>query len=100
MFPQRTRLTVGLAVLVALVIAAIVVGGPAALVMGPVLLAALPFLVGLYPGERLLHRLARARRVRASGAPAARAPRAPRTLGRRLTPLASHGASRAPPALA
>lgn len=99
MFPQRIRLTAGLAVMIALVIAAIVLAGPAALIMGPALLAAVPFLLGLYPGERLLRRLAARRRVHPR-APSRTLLRAPRTLGRRLRPLAAHGASRAPPALA
>ena len=99
MFPQRTRLTVGLAAMVALVLVAILVGGPAALIMGPALLAALPFLVGRYPGERLLARLAATGRT-PRRVPARATVRPPGTLGRRLSPLAARGASRAPPALA
>lgn len=84
--------------MIALFVVAILVAGPAALVLGPALLSAVPFLFGRYPGERLLQRLAagppRPRRL-----PARAALRAPRSLGGRLSPLASRGASRAPPAL-
>lgn len=95
--PGRTRLTLGLVALLALLAAAVVVGGPGALLMGPALVAALPLLLGRYPGEALLRRLAgdplAPRRPRAT----ASLPRAPRTLGRRPAPLAARGASRAPP---
>ncbi len=85
--------------MIALFLAAILVAGPAALILGPALLAAVPFLFGRYPGERLLHRLA-ARPARPRRAPVRPALRAPRSLGARRSPLASRGASRAPPALA
>lgn len=96
----RLRLTLGLALFLAVAVAAIAVGGPAALVLGPAVVLALPFLVDRYPGEAVLGRLARRRAPRRRTADAPRRPRAPRTLGRRLAPLASFGASRAPPALA
>lgn len=85
--------------MIALLVAAIVVAGPAALMLTPALLAAVPLVLGRYPGERLLHRLARGPAV-AGRTPARVSLRAPRSLGRRLRPLASLGASRAPPALA
>lgn len=94
----RIRLTLGLILLVALVAAAIVVGGPAALVLTPALVLALPFLVDRYPGERLLAAVRR-RDVRRPRDEVARLPRAPRALGSRRAPLARLGASRAPPAL-
>lgn len=92
-------MTLGLAAMIALFVAAILVAGPAALILGPALLAAVPFLFGRYPGERLLRRLA-ARHGGPRRAPARAVLRAPRSLGVRLSPLASRGASRAPPALA
>ena len=95
----RLPLTLGVALFVALAVAAIVAGGPAALVLGPALVLALPFLTDRYPGEDVLVRLAgRPAPRRLADVP--RRPRAPRVLGRRLGPLASSGASRAPPALA
>lgn len=94
----RLRLTLGLAVFLAVAVAAIAAGGPAALVLGPVVLLALPFLLDRYPGEDVLARLARRPAPRRATI-AVRRPRAPRALGRRLAPLASSGASRAPPVL-
>lgn len=97
MTPGRTRLTLGLAALLALLAAAILVGGPGALLMGPALVAALPLLLGRYPGETVLQRLADAARAPRRRRSTASLPRAPRALGRRLAPLAARGASRAPP---
>lgn len=66
------------------------------LMLAPALLAALPLLLGRYPGEELLARMAR--RAPAASPPQRLLPRrAPRRLGRRLSPLAAVGASRAPP---
>ena len=85
--------------MIALLVAAILIAGPGALLLCPALLAAVPFLFGRYPGAELLDRLAA--RPRPRRAPLARAAlRAPGTLGLRRSPLASRGACRAPPALA
>lgn len=83
--------------MLALLVAAILVGGPGALLMAPALLGVLPLLLGRYPGEALLRRLTGDAPSRPIRRAPARLPRAPRSLGRRPAPLAARGASRAPP---
>lgn len=93
--PPRSRLAC--LALIAVAGALLVFAPPAVgLMLAPALLAALPLLLGRYPGEELLARLSRRAPV-ASRPRRLLAPRAPRRLGRRLRPLAAVGASRAPP---
>lgn len=86
---------------VALLAAAATGTGHAALALAPALLVALPLLLGRYPGERTIHRIA-ARRAGADRPQVLRRvlPRAPRSIVRRPRLLATLSASRAPPALA
>ena len=84
------------ALLVAVAVATIVGAPMIGLLLLPVFLLALLLLLGRYPGEELLVRLAG--RGRTPSRPSRlRLPRAPRLLGRRFAPLATLGASRAPP---
>jgi hypothetical protein len=87
--------------LVALCIAAVAIlaGTSVALELAPAALLVVALLLGRYPGERVIHRLA----GRVAPAPVACSialPRAPRSLGARLTALAVPGTGRAPPAAA
>jgi hypothetical protein len=87
-----------LTVLVALVLgAAAVLDASATLMLAPAVLLALPLLLGRYPGERLIHHLARREGPRLA-ARCAPVPRAPRSLGARVAALAAPGSGRAPPA--
>lgn len=86
-------------VLAAAIVVAALACGSVGLLLMPALLLAVPLVLGRYPGEELIARLARARHRAGPVRPARRIPmpRAPRRLGRRLAPLAATGASRAPP---
>lgn len=79
--------------------AAIFAGASVALMLAPILALAVPLLLGRYPGEDVIRRLAR-REPTVRCPPRVLSKRAPRSLGRRLAPLALAGASRAPPARA
>jgi hypothetical protein len=94
----RARLTLAVLAFAGLLALAIAFGGAGALLMAPALLAAVPFLLGRYPGEALLQRL-RSRPARRHAPVPRRLPRAARGGFLRPSPLASRGASRAPPAL-
>lgn len=85
---------------VALLAAAATGLGHAALALAPALLVALPPLLGHYPGERTIERIA-ARRTGAGRPHVQRRvlPRAPLSLVRRPQLLATLSASRAPPAV-
>ncbi len=71
-------------------------GGGVALLLAPVALLAIVLPFGRYPGENVLHRIARRAAVRR---PTVRAlpPRAPRSLGSTLSALAVPGSERGPP---
>ena len=96
MRPAGTRRLPALLALAAAIVVAVVVCGPVGLLLLPALLLGAALLLGRYPGEDLIVRLAR--HPRPARAPwRSPAPRAPRSLGARLAPLAALGASRAPP---
>ena len=85
-------------VLLAVAVAA-VADTSVALVLAPAAVLALPLLFRRYPGERVIHRLAR--RVAPARAPRSVAvPRGPRLLGALVAGLAVPGSGRAPPAAA
>jgi hypothetical protein len=86
-----------LAIALVAVTVALAVGTSAALVLAPAALLALPLLFKRYPGERVIHRLAR-RAPLTRSARRVLLPRAPRSLGARVPALAAPGAGRAPPA--
>ncbi len=94
------RLHLALRLLVVVLLAAAVAavaGTSVALELAPAALLVLLLVFRRYPGERVIHRLAR----RVAVAPAARSvvlPRAPRSLGARVGALAVPGSGRAPPA--
>jgi hypothetical protein len=67
--------------------------------LAPAALLVLPLLFRRYPGERVIHRLAR-RVAAVRAARSALLPRAPRSLGARVAALAAPGSGRAPPAVA
>jgi hypothetical protein len=98
---RSTRLRQALQLLLCLIVAAVLIavaGVTAALLLAPAAVLTMTLLFGRYPGERVIHRLAR-RPARVRATRSATAPRAPRTLGARLSVLAVPGAGRAPPAL-
>lgn len=96
--PRRSpRTWRGAALLVAVAVVTICCAPVVGLLLLPVFLLALLLLLGRYPGEELLNRLACRGRTVPRRASRRRLPRAPRSLGRRLAPLATLGASRAPP---
>jgi hypothetical protein len=96
-YTARPHLALRLLAVVLLAVAVVAFAGTSvALALAPAALLALPLLFGRYPGERVIHRLARpvvlaraARRI---------VPRAPRLLGARVAALALPGSGRAPPA--
>jgi hypothetical protein len=92
----RPALKVSLCLLLTVVLIA-AAGVTAALVLAPAALLTLTLLFGRYPGERVIHRLAR-RPVVARAGRSVTVSRAPRALGARLSALAVPGAGRAPPA--
>jgi hypothetical protein len=97
----RLQPALRLLLLVAVAVALIALAGAgAALVLAPAGLLLVPLLLGRFPGERVIRRLARrsapVRRTLSVAAPS----RAPRALGSRLAGLAVPGAGRAPPAAA
>lgn len=96
----RTHLVLAALATIALIVAAALGAGHAALALCPALLVALPLLLGRFPGEHTIDRLA-ARRRRPAPAPSPRRllPRAPRSIVRRPRLLATLSASRAPPVL-
>src|ERR1700677_101679 len=96
----RLQPALRLLLLVAVAVAVIVLAGTgAALVLAPAALLLVPLLLGRFPGERVIQRLARrATPVRRTLSIAP--PRSPRALGARLAGLAFPGAGRAPPAAA
>ncbi|HEY4813015.1 MAG TPA: hypothetical protein VIH71_18355 [Solirubrobacteraceae bacterium] len=80
-----------------LVALGLIAGTSATLELAPAVLLVVPLLLGRYPGERLIRRLA----GRMTPTPVAYSiviPRAPRSLGPRIAALAIPGAGRAPPA--
>lgn len=85
--------------LVAVATASVCAAPAIGLLLLPGFALALLLLLGWYPGEETLVRLAGRRRI-PRRADHRVLPRAPRSLGRRLAPLASFGASRAPPVAA
>lgn len=87
------------ALLVVVAVATVCSAATIGLLLLPVFLLALLLLLGRYPGDEMLVRLARRGRP-TSAASRRRLSRAPRSLGRRLAPLATLGASRAPPLVA
>jgi hypothetical protein len=96
----RTRLTLRLILVVALMAAiAVTAGTSVALELAPAALLVLPLLYGRYLGERVIHRLAR-RAPLTRHARTVAVSRAPRSLGARVAALALPGAGRAPPAAA
>jgi hypothetical protein len=95
---MRTRLVFRL-LLASLCLAALVLvaGTSVALELAPAALLVVALLLGRYPGERAIRRLA-GRVALAPVACSITLPRAPRSLAARLTALAAPGAGRAPPA--
>ncbi len=99
---RGTRLRQALQLLVCLIVAVVLIavaGVTAALLLAPAALLTMTLLFGRYPGERVIHRLARRPGVARAGR-SVTVSRAPRTLGARLSALAVPGAGRAPPASA
>ena len=97
MRPAGTRRLPALLALAAAIVVAIVVCGPVGLLLLPALLLGAALLLGRYPGEELINRFARRPRAARRTLWTFPVPRAPRSLGARLAPLATLGASRAPP---
>lgn len=98
---MRTRLVLRLlpvALCVALV--ALAGGTSVALELAPAALLVLPLLLGRYPGERVIRRLAGGDDASPRAACCIFLARAPRSLGVRAATLAVPGAGRAPPAAA
>lgn len=96
----RLQPALRLLLLVAVALAVIALAGTgAALVLAPAAVLLVPLLLGRFPGERVIQRLAR-RTTPARRTPSLAPPRAPRALGARLAGLAIPGAGRAPPAAA
>ena len=94
----RVHLALRLVAIVALVGAIVAIAGTGvALELAPVGLLVLALLFGHYPGERVIHRMARPVARMQTGRRSF-VPRAPRSLGARVTALALPGAGRAPPA--
>jgi hypothetical protein len=97
----RLRPALRLLLLVAVAGALIALAGTgAALMLAPAALLLVPLLLGHFPGERVIQRLARratpVRRTLLLAPP----PRSPRALGAHLAGLAVPGAGRGPPAAA
>jgi hypothetical protein len=94
----RPHLALRLLLIALIAIAVVALAGVSvALELAPAAVLALPLLFGRYPGERVIHRLARpVGLVRATRSIVI--PRAPRLLGARVAALAVPGSGRAPPA--
>jgi hypothetical protein len=95
---MRTRLVFRL-LLASLCLAALVLGAgtSVALELAPAALLVVALLLGRYPGEQVIRRLA-TRSALSRVACSITVARAPRSLGARVTALALPGAGRAPPA--
>lgn len=94
----RPYLALRLLVIVLLAAAVVALAGMSvALEAAPAAVLALPLLFGRYPGERVIHRLARPV-VPACAVRSVVLPRASRLLGARVAALAVPGSGRAPPA--
>jgi hypothetical protein len=97
---MRTHLALRLLLLALCVVAVTILAGTSvALELAPAALLVLALLLGRYPGERVIHRLA-GRAALPPAVPATALARAPCSLGARLAALAVPGAGRAPPATA